>query len=233
MILVFDPATHCGWACGLAGAEPADMQWGARDFSAKSNGEVLATFRAWVSNLCFVYKPTVCVYETPYIPQPRQAFTRRGLASKSPPPMNPLVLRRLLGMTGNIDAVCFELRIRCFESTSQEFTKYVTGKGRYPGGRDEKKQKVIEGVGRYGFDVQGDDNAADALALWLWTEAIVAPNAAEHRARMAADRQRQIQGIGGLFGPEEVNASRVESRGVLETTSTPGKGIEAWRSNRI
>jgi hypothetical protein len=196
MILTLDPATVCGWAVGPPGAQPPLLQWGARDFgSGRTNGTIISMFRAWLNELCYQHRPSFCVFETPYIPRPPSPFAKKGAGG---PPMNPLVLRRLLGMTGQIEAICEEFRILCREATSGEFTKYMTGKGRFPGGRKEKKRAVIDACRRYGCDVS-DDNAADALALWFYAESFVDDRAAAHRSRLAADRIRSAAGEGPLF----------------------------------
>jgi hypothetical protein len=185
MILALDTATVTGWAHGPAGANPPLLQWGARDFSGRGgNGEVIAKFRHWLNARCFELKPRLIVFESPYIPHP---------GKRTGPPMNALVLRRLLAMVGIVEAIAFELRIECCESRPSEITKFFTGSARH-GGRDAKKAATVEMCRAYGWDVGGDDNAADALALWAMAEAKLNPRASS------------LRGDGRLFLPQKKEA---------------------------
>ena len=177
VILTIDPATCCGWALGALGTRPT---WGARDFGKrKSNGEVISTFRHWLNAMCFREKPGTICFESPYI---ATAGPRRGPGG--PPPQNMDVLLRLCGLVGAIEATAFELHIRCLKCSTQEFTKYFTGRGRWPGGRVEKKQQTIAACERYGWLGVSDDEA-DALSLWAFAESIFAPTAASRRKSAA------------------------------------------------
>lgn len=227
MILALDCATKVGFACGPIGAQPPLLEYGMRDFGRKdrTNGAIIGLFRGWFAQRVFTLRPQLVVFESPYIPVPRGPFAKPG--KSSPPPMNPHTLRRLLGMTGAVEAVCDELRIDCREATTQEFTKFLTGKGRYPGGRDEKKAAVIQACRHLGCEPQ-DDNAADALAIFFYAESILSPRAAEHRRRLAADRDRELNGAGPLFGiiPDKENAPQAAIlRGAL---SPQGNEENPW-----
>lgn len=198
MILALDTATVTGWASGPAGANPPLLQWGSRDFSGRGgNGEVVGKFRAWLCAKCYELKPRLIVFEAPYIPRPRE---RKG----GPPPMNALTLRRLLGLVAVLESTAWELRIECCEATTGEISKFFTGKWRH-GGRDAKKAATIEMCTAYGWDVAGDDNAADALALWAMAEGNVNPQASSAR------------GDGLLF----LKSSRKTERGAGTATPAP------------
>lgn len=219
MILALDVATETGYAHAPAGAAASAMEWGVRRFVAPSNGQVISMFRAWLVEICRRVRPTLIVREAPYIPLPRAQF--RTSSAPPPPQMNPVVLRRLLGMNGQVDAVCWEFGIELREVVSSAFTKYLTGKGQWPGGRAEKKRKVVEACQSYGCDPHGNDNAADALAIWFYMESLVAEAASETRKRLAADRDRTLYGIGGLFAPENTERpAGHQPQGVQVTTFT-------------
>lgn len=173
MILALDSATTCGWAAGEPGGAPV---WGSRKFEGKATGQVIGMFRHWLNHLCYEHHPTLICFESPYVP--------RG-ASKIP--MNPLTLRRLLGMAAMTEAVAWELRIRCNEATTLDVARFFIGTQRLK--RDEKKLRTIEMCRRYGWDVS-NDNEADALALWHYAESNVAPDIGLRR------------GAGPLFIPE-------------------------------
>src|SRR6266705_1794119 len=110
MIIALDVATVTGWAAGKPGQTP---MWGERDFGrGRENGEVISGFRHWCIALFSELKATTVCFESPYIPG------RFG----SGPPMNALTLRRLLAMVVQVEAVAFELHIRCHEATVMEIT---------------------------------------------------------------------------------------------------------------
>lgn len=187
MILALDTATVTGWACGPVGGTP---KFGSRNFggSGVSRGLVFSQFRFWLHSGCHKLRPSLIVYESPYIPRPQEAakgaHQRRFV-------MNADTLRRLLWFVGEIEEVAAELNIECSEATTGEIAKFFTGKARWPGGRDEKKERTKEMCRNYGWDVT-NDNEADALALWAMAEAIVSPRAASAR------------GDGVLFIPKNV-----------------------------
>jgi hypothetical protein len=217
MIFALDIATVTGFCFGPVGAHPPLLQWGMRDFSRKeaSNGEVVALFRGWFAQRCYYLKPTLVLFESPYIP----TGDKPGGGAR----MNPFVLRRLLGMTGAVEAVCWELQIECRESVSAAFTKYVTGKGQYKS-RDEKKAAVIAACRWYGIEVGTDDNQADAAALWLYAEGLLSPRAADARRRFRADRDRELNGAGPLFSTiEKKSAPQAGSLRGADDQLNPGK----------
>lgn len=241
MILALDIATHVGFASGRPGDEP---QWGVRDFTKNAatggNGEVVAVFRHWLNQRCYDLKPRLIAFESPYIPIPRQSrFSRAGLAvggadlgpnvlkTDGPPPMNPIVLRRLLAMVGVVEATAFELRIPCQEETSSRFIKFFTGRGSWPGGRVAKKAETIRVCQLHGWDVT-DDNAADAIALWCFAEDLISPRSSDQRRRQRADRQRQEAGEGPLFRNE--NAPRDASRGAPQNPPDESESSNGKRS---
>ena len=166
MLLALDVATTVGFAFGKPGETPA---WGSRSFAGKGGtGEVVGKFRHWLGERCYALKPTLLTFEAPYVPRPQMRV------GAGPPPMNPLVLRRLLAMVGTVEAVAWELRIECREATPAEITKFFTGRARW-GGREQKKAAVIAACERLGWMVGDNDNAADALALWAMAEDILCP----------------------------------------------------------
>ncbi len=225
--LALDIATTTGFCFGPVGAQPPLLQWGSRDFGGtvrvggemvlKSNGEIQGCFRAWVAQICFVHKPRLVNVEAPYVPV--------GSKPGGGPPMNPNTLRRLLGMVSAVEAICWELRIPYRETVSAAFTKFLTGKGQYKT-RPEKKAAVIQACRFFGCEPQ-DDNAADALALFFYAESILSPRAAEHRRRLATDRDRELNGSGPLFTvPEKENAPQAAIlRGV---DATPVERQKPW-----
>lgn len=199
MILTLDIATRTGWAAGRPGSSP---EWGARDFSDKAgNGAVVGRFRHSVNALCFKLKPRVIAFESPYVRQPT----------------DPLVLRRLYGMVSQVEAVAWELKIRCFEARPQEIAKFFVGNGGLK--REQKKLAMIAKCLEHGWDVEGDEDAAEALALWAMAEAQFDPYAAARRLRAIAEAARAAGKIGPLFPDPESNcAPRAATREALDHT---------------
>lgn len=172
-LLALDPATTTGWAYGLPGEEPT---FGSIGFGGPGvcNGEVIGKFRAWLLETCYRIKPRAVCFESPYVPRPK----------KNPKPgekdvINPLTLRRLYAIAGEIEAVAWQLRIECLEATTGEICKYFTGT-QYHGGRDQKKAAIMARARQYGWDVR-DTDAADAVALWAMAENIFDPVASSRR----------------------------------------------------
>lgn len=184
MILSLDAATVTGWAYGRPGEAPT---FGAVDHSGGGgNGEVQSKFRAWLFETCYTLHPDELVFESPYVPH----------IPKTPNPakaslFNAKTLRRLYGLASVIEAVAWELRIQCSETTIGEISRFFTGKFSH-GGRDNKKAAFIARAAQYGWQVH-DDNEADALALWVMAEDTFCPGYNERR-----------RGIGDLWLPEGV-----------------------------
>jgi hypothetical protein len=208
MILALDPATTCGFAYGRPGDEP---EFGARDFTGPGgNGEVIGKFRLWLLEMCSRQRVQMIVFESPYVPRPKK--WKPG----EPPPretINPLTLRRLYALAGEVEAVAWQLRLECLEATTAEICKFFTGTS-YHGGRDNKKAAIIARARQYGWDTLSDD-AADALALWAMAENIVDPALSSRR------------GDGALFLPQpepvevQPRARRGRRRGAAQKPSPP------------
>lgn len=174
MILSLDAATVTGWAYGRPGEEPT---FGVVEFGGGEggNGEVISKFRAWCFETCYRLRPDELVFESPYVPHiPKKPDpTKKSL-------FNPKTLRRLYGIASEIEAVCWELRINCCESTIGEISNFFTGRWGH-GGREKKKAAFIARARQYGWNCT-DDNEADAVALWAMAEGIFAPELSAARS---------------------------------------------------
>lgn len=219
-LIALDVATRVGFAFGQVGGEP---EFGSRDFSDKAGtGAVVGKFRAWLNERCYTLKPDLCAFESPYVPVARTRFVKVGTdprGASGPPPMNPLTLRRLLGMVATVEACCYELRIPCREATSSEIIKFFVGKARFDGGRAEKKLATIKMCAVYGWQVAGDDNAADALALFHYAEFITAPQIASRRKALAGTELP----LHGTMADPQRNAPQSADHGALAKMSPDGE----------
>jgi len=185
-ILALDVATTTGWAYGLPGARP---QWG--HFRAGKpgtpSGAIAAAFRTWLDDRCEEWQPRAVVFESPYVPEvtPRRVRTTQGRAvwtmPGGQPPININTLRRLITLCGLVEMTAAERRLVCREEAPNVICRHFTGHGSW-GGRAAKKAATIKMCQVYGW-ATSDDNEADALALWVYAEAALAPR---HAARRGA-----------------------------------------------
>jgi hypothetical protein len=190
-LLALDVATTTGFAHGLPGMRPS---WGT--FRAgKTNaatGEVLNLFRNWLEERCRELQPRWIAFEAPYVPQvtPARVRSASGHAVWTMPsrrtPINIHTLRRLISLCGLVEMVAHQHRIECREELPTKITQSFTGHGNWAG-RENKKKATIRMCEVYGWPV-ANDNEADALALWVYAEAVLYPQAA------------QRHGAGPLFG---------------------------------
>jgi hypothetical protein len=149
---------------------------------------VLGTFRHWLNQRCYDLKPTLIVFEAPYVPKPN-----------SPQPMNVLTLRRLMGICATVEACAWELRIPCREATPLDIARFFLNTTKLR--RVEKKAATIEMCKTYGWFLDENTDAADALALWAMAECHIAPDAARRR------------GSGPLFIPQATAPPVVTDQG--------------------
>ena len=172
--LALDPGGLCGFATGELGELP---RWGThRTRRNASTGEALSSFAGWLRDLLVAEAADVCIFESPYVPH-------RGAEI----PRNAATVRRLHAYSGIIEAVCWRLRVRVFESRPSEICRHFTGQGSW-GGREKKKAATVRCCLAFGWDVEGQVDAADALALFAYAEQILDPvAAAQRRARLGVE----------------------------------------------
>lgn len=177
-LLALDVATTTGWAYGLPGDRPEFGHYRSgrpRDGA----GEILSQFHTWLYRCCADWQPRMVVFEAPYVPRvaPRKVRTRTGqVVSTVPsgaPPIDIHVLRRLLAMCGLVEMVTHEQNIPCREEASNIICKHFTGNGSW-GGRANKKAATQKMCAVYGWPNVSEDEA-DALALWVYAEAVLYP----------------------------------------------------------
>lgn len=191
-ILAIDAATHAGWALGETGFRP---NFGTQYFGRGGTGEVLSGFMSWLAQL--LQRPpcvTHVVYEKGFIPRIANHATSE----------------RLLAMTGIVQALAHTHGVRCLTASPSEISEFFLGTSR-PQRRAQKKRATIEMCQSYGFAVD-DDNAADALSLWLMAEAKFDPASASRR------------GDGPLFLPNALGPPPAQIRITPGRSERPGAG---------
>jgi hypothetical protein len=179
-ILALDVATTTGWAYGMPGDRPAFGHFRSgkpRD----ATGEVLAQFRVWLDRCCAKSQPRMVVFEAPYVPRfaPKKVRTKTGQVISTTPssstPIDIYVVRRLFAMCGLVEMIAHERGLPCREEQSNVICRHFTGNGSW-GGRENKKAATQKMCAVYGWpDVSEDE--ADALALWVYAEAVLFPKA--------------------------------------------------------
>jgi Holliday junction resolvasome RuvABC endonuclease subunit len=209
--LALDPGGLCGFASGMLGGAPC---WGThRTRRNASTGEALWSFADWLRDLLLTDAPDLVCFESPYIPMHGAEI-----------PRNAATVRRLHSYSGIIEAVCWDLRIRVYEARPSEICRHFTGQGSW-GNRANKKRATVEQARRYGWDVEGAIDAADALALWCFAEAVVDPvAAAQRRARLGLEL--------ALHPPDEdTPRGRIAGRRGSSTTRPRGTRSHARKAN--
>jgi len=164
--------------------------------------------------------PDIVCFESPYI-------AMRGAEI----PRNAVTIRRLHCYAGMIEAVCWRLRIKVYESRPSEICRHFTGQGSW-GGREKKKAATVRTCLAFGWDVAGQVDAADALALFAYAEAVLDPvAAAQRRARLGLELAlhppnedaRQARSAGRQGSQVSHKKSRGSSNGRKSNTATTGE----------
>lgn len=218
-LLGLDQATLTGAAWGEPGCDRPETC--AVHFKGDEPGEVLSRFTFWLrTEMLHKLKPTHVVRESVYFPRPVSPFPTKTKKAKPPPPVNPKTLARLLAMAETVDALCFELKIPCFEVSPATVTQRFLGRG-IKLEREEKKAAYVRRCAELGWDTVSQD-IADACGIWFCAEAEFAPEASARRFRRAADYVRLADGGGPLFA-RNANAPENRASGAPATggTSTP------------
>lgn len=181
-ILALDVATTTGWAYGMPGDRPAFGHFRSgkpRPKGEGNTGEVLRAFCLWLGTRCIELQPAMVVFEAPYVPRfaPRNVRTKTGQVIATTPgastPIDIYVVRRLFAMCGLVEMIAYEHNIPCREEQSNVICRHFTGNGSW-GGRENKKAATQKMCAVYGFPGLSEDEA-DALALWVYAEAVLFP----------------------------------------------------------
>jgi hypothetical protein len=177
-LLALDVATVTGWAYGVPGSRP---EWGGFRAGRRGveTGECLHLFQLWLDERVETWRPDWIVFEAPYVPRtaPTRIRTRTGeivatLPAKTPP-IDIKVLRRLISLCGLVEMIAWQHQVRCREEASNVICRHFTGHGSW-GGRAEKKAATQRMCAVYGWSGVTEDEA-DALALWVYAEAVLYP----------------------------------------------------------
>lgn len=167
-ILFLDLARQAGWAIGRAGGEIAS---GSEFLAppAQGHGRTFAALDAFMADLIETNRPSVVAFEQPM--DPRHMGKRTTFKTA----------RLLMGLTAIAEACCARMQVRrTVECSVADIRKHLLGK---QPARGQAKEEVMQYLKYTGFK-PSDDNEADAIAGWLYCEAILSPQDGSRRLPM-------------------------------------------------
>lgn len=155
-LLAIDAATRFGYAFSMPGDPPCSMEHGSVQLPSKEGeGAVFAAYDAWLKGALARWQPRLVIYEAPFLDQHKTSIQ---------------TATRLIGLGVLTVKCCHEAQVYRVEKVENGTIKrFITGHGH------AEKIQVIEAVKKYGFNPE-DDNAADAIAIFLYAEARHAPH---------------------------------------------------------
>ena len=109
-------------------------------------GRFLDAGEVWIRSFLQAIQPALVVFEAPVLPQTTQIAT----------------VRKLHGLAGVIEMVCYREGVEVAEAHLQSVKKALTGKG------NAKKPEMVAACRAYGFSPAVEDEA-DAFGVWLLT----------------------------------------------------------------
>jgi hypothetical protein len=175
-ILTLDLATRFGFAFGEAGQKPTSgSRYFTRDGNAPKGGSISNGAKFWnamrfASEVYDLYKPTHVVCESPIAPNAKEGQTSTA------------VFEVLYGLPAAVRGMLFGLG--CYEwqyAYASSIRKHFIGNGSKKG--EEAKPIVFRKCVALGWIDPTDDDIShdrsDALAIWSWAEAHLAPKLAQ------------------------------------------------------
>lgn len=158
-ILALDLASTVGWARGAPGGKVVSGSVRLAPAGA-STAEKSAAMIRWLTPQLKI-RPRLLVIEAPMAPS--------QMAGKT----NAKTARVLLGLPFVVEGVAYLSGVHSIrEANVQDVRKHFIGRRTVPNG--QAKSVVIAECRRRGYE-PADDNEADALALWSYAAAIIAP----------------------------------------------------------
>lgn len=150
-ILTLDLGRRLGWGAGVPGDRP---RCGAVQLRGEVHGEVYAALGNWLEDALAVHQPGTLVFEAPLV-----SGDHRGMSAA----------RLAFGMVAIVEQFCWDHSLRCYEEHVGRTRKALLGRGNFPKGT--AKIEVQRWLADRGHQV-ADNNAADALLLWLHAESV-------------------------------------------------------------
>lgn len=169
VLLALDVATICGFAVGEIGTEnprtalelatsggiPQPLSGTHRiGRPGIPDGQFYANYEQWVDDLITIHNPAMVVYEAPFISGGNKMHAAF----------------RLLGMSAITDLICYKKSVPVRSAHNATVRKYFCGTGNAK--REIMKQKIKDACDLRGWKYE-DDNHADALAVWEYSQALL------------------------------------------------------------
>jgi len=174
-ILFLDIARNTGWAEGVPGEKIASGSVRLAGDGA-SHGAIFASLDAWLSERLEARRYSVVAFEQPM--DPRHMGKRTTFKTA----------RMLMGLTAIAEAASHRHSVpRVVECDVRDIRKHLLGKQPAKG---NAKAEVMQFLAYTGWRAK-DDNEADAIAGWLYCEAVLAPQHGADRLPMFSRIKRE------------------------------------------
>lgn len=162
-ILALDLATTTGWAIGRPGQK---LRSGSQRFAARNEDQAtgFARYSLWLADILATEDVTEVCYEQPMDPR---HMMKNGRATT-----NFDTIRLLLGLCAITEAEARKARVKTITEAPVQSVRSYLLRTRPPKG--EAKAQVMRMLNILGYR-PGDDNEADALAIFLYASGIRAP----------------------------------------------------------
>lgn len=175
-ILTLDLASRFGWAFGVAGCTPVSgSRYFTRNGKAPKDGPISNGAKFWnamrfISSVIDEYGPTTIVCETPIAPSSKQGQTSTA------------AFEILYGLPAAVRGMAYGLNVYDWQyATPSTVRKHFIGNGGLKG--EEAKPIVFRKCMALGWILPTDEDLShdrsDALAIWSWAEAKLAPKLAQ------------------------------------------------------
>ncbi len=175
-ILTLDLASRFGWAFGVAGTKPiSGSSYFTRDGRSPRGGPISNGAKFWnamrfASAAVEEHKPTNIVCEMPIAPSSKQGQTSTA------------AFEILYGLPAAVRGMCYGLGVYEWEyATPSQVRKHFISNGGMKG--EEAKPIVFRKCVSLGWISATDEDIShdrsDALAIWSWAEATLAPKLAQ------------------------------------------------------
>jgi len=167
-IIFLDLARQAGWAEGATG-EPIRSGSEMLAPTDATHGRTFAALDAFLTERIEAFRPNVVAFEQPMDPRHMGGRTTFKTA------------RLLMGLTAIAEATVHRMGVRTiYECDVRDIRKHLLGKQPAKG---QAKEEVMQYL-RYTGWTPRDDNEADAIAGWLYVEAILSPQDGARRIPM-------------------------------------------------
>lgn len=174
-LLALDVSTRTGWAIddrlrlGVpeSGLFRCPGSLGGRD-EGYDFGRTFHAFEVWLRRFIEERRPDVIAKEEPLrLLHPKTRFGAKG-KMEAALVTSQTTIRCLLGLDAVVEKVAFEFKIDCYDANVQKIKKYFVRGG-------AEKSEMMARCKLLGWDHGGDDNRADAMALWAYAKSISDP----------------------------------------------------------